>query len=402
MTAKESLDPVISAPMHRAMEAASFIRQMFEEGNRLRAELGDDAVFDFSLGNPCAPPPESFFSALRTVAGESSPADHRYMTNAGRPDVRQWLARRLSAEHELDITADHVVMTCGAAGGLNVLLKSVLEPQDEVLLLTPYFTEYLFYIQNHGGIPKAVPTQKSFQPDPEAFRRALGPKTRAVIVNTPNNPSGVVYEPALVEELGRLVDEHSERMGRPVYLFMDEPYRRIRYVDTPHPSALLVSRNGIIVTSFSKELGLAGERIGYVVLNPRIEGVEVLFGALGIATRILGFVNAPAFMQRIIPHCAGSTVDLSLYRKNREILIDGLTRAGYEMPSPDGAFFLFPKAPGGDDRTFCDALKKQCVLTVPGSGFGAPGHFRISYAVPTERVEKAIPLFARAIDEFSD
>ena len=398
---KHAGDGAISDAMRETVKGASFIRQAFEEGVRLKRELGEDRVFDLSLGNPSAPPPPEVFAALRECAAESRAEDHRYMTNAGRLDLRTELAQRLSRQHGMALGPEHVVMTCGAAGGLNVLLKSVLDPGDEVIVLVPYFPEYLFYIQNHGGRPRAVPCDADFQPDLAAIEAALGPRTRAIIVNTPNNPSGVVYAPERVEAIGRLIDAHSDRIGRPVYLFSDEPYRRVRYVPGEHPSALRCSRHGFVVTSYSKELGLAGERIGYVVLNPRSPGIADLFAALGIATRILGFVNAPAFMQRVIRRCADALVDLGSYRENRDILWQAMTAAGYEMPHPDGAFFLFPAVPGGDDIAFCRALKEKLVLVVPGTGFGCPGRFRVSYAVPRRVVEAAAPLFAAVRQDYA-
>ena len=394
-------DKTISEPMRDAMKAASFIRRMFEEGNRLKAEHGVENVHDFSLGNPSAPPPKEFFAALEEVAKTSEPADHRYMTNAGRLDTRKFIAEQVGREQGLAIGPEHVVMSTGAAGALNVLLKSVLEPQDEVLLLVPYFSEYLFYIQNHQGVPKSVPTGPDFAPDLDALRASLTDRTRALILNTPNNPSGVCYRPETVEAIGAIIDEHAEKVGRPVYLMMDEPYRRIRYTEVEHPRILSCCRHGVLVTSCSKELGLAGERIGYAVLNPRQEGVQELADAMAIATRILGFVNAPAVMQRVLPLCGDAAVDITPYRENRDLLVETLLDAGYRMPPPEGAFFLFPEAPGGDDIAFCDALRARLVLTVPGRGFGAPGHIRISYAVPRETVEKALPAFREVIAEFT-
>ncbi len=390
---------LISQPMQDAIRRASWIRQMFEEGNRLRAEVGAENVFDFSLGNPSAPPPEAFHDALIAAARSSTPADHRYMTNVGRLDTREVMADFLQPVHGPGLTAEHIVMTCGAAGGLNVFLKSVLNPGDEVILLKPYFPEYLFYIGNHQGRCVFVDTDEDFQPDLEAIRSALGEKTRVLILNTPNNPSGVVYDKAIVDALGAMVDEHAAHVGHPVYLVMDEPYRRIRYTDKPHPSVLATCRHGVVVSSMSKELGLAGERIGFVIVNPRLEGFDALTGAMSVATRTLGFVNAPAFMQRVLKGCADACVDLTQYRHHRDLLYQALTDFGYQMPSPDGAFFLFPRAPGGDDLAFLDILRRHHVLCVPGRGFGTPGHIRISYAVDTDVVERAIPLFKKAMDE---
>ena len=396
---QDNTENLISKPMQDAIRSASWIRQMFEEGNRLRAEVGADNVFDFSLGNPSAPPPAQFHEALISTAQDSEPADHRYMTNVGRLDTRTFVADELQDVHGPGLTPDHVVMTCGAAGGLNVFLKSVLNQGEEVILLKPYFPEYLFYIGNHGGVPVLVDSREDFQPDLDAIRAALNEKTRVVILNTPNNPSGVVYKKDLVDRIGALVEEHAEKLGRPVFLVMDEPYRRIRYCDEPHPSVLHSCRYGIVATSMSKELGLAGERIGYVIVNPRLENASALVGAMSVATRTLGFVNAPAFMQRVLARCGGACVDLTEYQRHRDMMYEALTSFGYEMPAPEGAFFLFPKAPGGDDLAFLDVLRRYHVLCVPGRGFGTPGHIRISYAVPTETVERALPHFKAAIED---
>lgn len=393
---------LISSTMIDTIRSASWIRQMFEEGNKLRAKVGAENVFDFSLGNPSAPPPPEFKQALIQTAKDSIPADHRYMTNVGRLDARQHIAQELKDVHGENITSDQVVMTCGAAGGLNVFLKSILNVADEVLLLKPYFPEYLFYIGNHGGRTVTVDTDDDFQPDIEKIEAAITNKTRAIILNTPNNPSGVVYDPEIVNQIGAMIERKSDEYNRPIYLIMDEPYRRIRYCDTPHPSVLKCCRYGIVISSMSKELGLAGERIGFVVVNPKLDGHETLISAMSVATRTLGFVNAPAFMQRVLTQCKNACVDLSQYRKHRDLLYGALTEFGYEMPTPNGAFFLFPKAPGGDDLAFLDTLRKYHVLSVPGRGFGTPGYIRISYAVPTETVERAIPLFKKAFDHHMD
>ncbi|MCB9831423.1 MAG: pyridoxal phosphate-dependent aminotransferase [Planctomycetes bacterium] len=382
--------------MKQAMESASWIRQMFEEGNRLRREVGPENVFDFTLGNPSVPPPPEFQRALEETARNSTPADHRYMTNAGREDTRRAIAERLRSCHGEALQGQHVVMSCGAAGGLNVLMKSVLDRDDEVMLLKPFFPEYLFYVANHGGKVVTVATDADFQPDLDAIAAALNERTRIVLINTPNNPSGAVYDCARVAALGKLIEAHAEKLGRPVYLVMDEPYRRIRYCDEPHPSVIRLCRYGIVVTSFSKELGLAGERIGYVVVNPEMPGSDSLLAALSVATRILGFVNAPAFMQRVLGLCGDASVDIGEYRRHRDLLYGALTGQGYRMPEPRGAFFMFPEAPGGDDLAFCRLLREYNVLVVPGRGFGSPGHVRISYAVPTRTIERAIPLFAEA------
>lgn len=388
----------VSGVMRAASERSSWIRQMFEEGNRLKRIHGADQVFDFSLGNPSVPPPTRFREVLVEVAQASEAADHRYMTNAGLEETRQWVADRAVEAHGVEgFGAEHVVMTCGAAGGLNILLRSLLDPGDEVILLSPFFPEYTFYIENQGAVAVTVPTDADFQPDLDAIAAAVTERTRAIIVNSPNNPTGVVYRADRVRELGALVDRIAAERGVPLFLIADEPYRRLVYTEAPLASIPQSCRHGIVVTSFSKDLGLAGERIGYVLLHPNYEHSASLFAALAIATRTLGFVNAPAFMQRVLRHCDDLSVDVERYRANRDLIANGLRDAGYTMPAPDGAFFLFPAVPGGDDVDFCRRLRERKVLTVPGRGFGTPGHIRISYAVPTSVIEGALPHFAEAL-----
>lgn len=371
---------------------------MFEEGNRLKRIHGEDQVYDFSLGNPSVPPPSRFREVLAEVAAESQAADHRYMTNVGLEATRAWVAERAEATHAMKgFGPEHVVMTCGAAGGLNILLRSILDEGDEVILLTPFFPEYTFYIENQGGRIVTVATDADFQPDLGAIEAAITDRTRAILLNSPNNPTGVVYEAERVSALGALVDRIADGRDEPLFLIADEPYRRLVYTDAEIESVPRTCRNGIVVTSFSKDLGLAGERIGYVLLNPRYEQSAALFGAMAVATRTLGFVNAPAFMQRVLPRCGDLAVDIERYRKNRDLIFHGLRDAGYSMPAPNGAFFLFPAVPGGDDVDFCRRLRDRRVLTVPGRGFGTPGHIRISYAVPEHVIRGALPHFADAM-----
>lgn len=399
-TANKDEEMAISDAMRRTVDSSSWIRLMFEEGARLKEVHGKDNVFDFTLGNPSVPPPPAFFDLLQKTAKESGAEDHRYMNNTGLLSVRSKIAARLAAEHDLAIDHECVVMTCGAAGALNILLKSILDPGDEIIILTPYFPEYLFYIENHGGVPVLIDTDDEFQPVKARIARALTPRTRAIVINTPNNPTGAVYTQETVNALGLLVDDHTAKHGRNTYLFLDEPYRRIRYTEQPHPSIFEATTNGILITSYSKDLGLAGERIGYAALHPELAGRSDLFAALSIATRVLGFVNASAFMQRVVAECGDLAVDVDAYRRNRDQLYGELKRIGYEMIEPGGSFFLFPKAPGGDDVEFCSHLKEHRVLCVPGLGFGRSGHIRISYAVHPDVIGRSIPAFERAFGEF--
>lgn len=376
---------------------ASAIRRMFEEGTRLKAIHGADAVFDFSLGNPSAPPPREVDLKLAELARSSSSDDHRYMNNAGLPAVRDAVAKLLRERSPFEFTASQIVMTCGAAGAINVFLRTVIDPGDEVVLLAPYFSEYPFYIRNHGGATVVCPTTDDFFPSIPAIEKSLTAKTRVVLINTPNNPTGVAYDQTTVDAIGRLCDQHSRKIGRSVYLLMDEPYRAIRYTQKPHPDVFRSTRNAVLVTSHSKDLGLAGERIGWLAIHPEMDGGADLFAGLSVANRVLGFVNAPALMQRLLPFVAGLSVDVDLYRRNRDLFWQGLTEIGYRMPTPEGAFFLFPDVPGGDDVEFCRRLcEDHRILCVPGLTFGAPGRMRISYAVPEKTIVDALPHFRAA------
>jgi aspartate aminotransferase len=386
----------VSKKIKAAMEAASWIRRMFEEGAELKARFGADRVYDFSLGNPDLEPPAAFQEALRQAAADLHPGLHGYMPNAGLPATRQALAEFLRRLHGLAFQAQDVLLVCGAAGGLNVILKAILDPGDEVLIFAPYFPEYFFYADNHSGVVKVVETDEHFQIDLERLAAALGPRTRAVIVNSPNNPTGQIYEAATLEALGRLLEEHGQRQGRPVYLVADKPYRRLVFDGYEVPSMFRAYAHTLAATSFSKDLSIPGERIGYVAVSPQAAGREELAAGMALANRILGFVNAPALMQRVIAPLLDVAVDLTLYQRRRDRFCQLLEDAGYEFLKPKGAFYLFPKAPGGDDLALVQCLKAENILAVPGRGFGRPGHFRLAFCVPEKVIEAAGPGFARA------
>jgi aspartate aminotransferase len=376
------------------MKGSSWIRRMFEEGARLKAEHGAANVFDFSLGNPVIEPPDAVRAALVAAAGESTPGLHRYMPNAGFPEVRDAVARRLAAESGFPFEARHVVMCVGAGGGLNVTLKTLLDPGDEVVLLAPYFVEYLFYVENHGGVSRIVETDGAFQLDLGAIEAALGPRTRAVLLNSPNNPTGVVYPRASLDALGALLRDASRRAGRTIALVTDEPYRRIAF-DGPVPWVFPSYEHTILVTSHSKDLALPGERIGYIAASPSLEGADEFVAGATFATRTLGFVNAPAIQQRAVANLQGVTVDPAIYRRKRDRLWGALTSMGYDIVKPGGAFYLFPRSPLADDVAFVRELQAERILTVPGIGFGRSGHVRISYCVEDETIERALPGFER-------
>lgn len=385
----------ISTKVRQAMTQSSWIRRMFEEGARLKREHGAENVFDFSLGNPVVEPPERVKQALQTAASTDAPRGvHRYMPNAGFPHVREKVGSYLAERTGLDYSGDHVVMCVGAGGGLNVIMKSLLDAGDEVICLTPFFVEYRFYVDNHGGTPVLVPTDEVFQPDVPAIEAAITERTKAVIVNSPNNPTGVVYSKQTLDELGAMLTRASERIGRTIYLITDEPYRHITYgAEVPWVQCSYDST--ILVTSHSKDLALPGERIGFIAPSPRIENVDELVGALTFANRTLGFVNAPSIQQRAVADLQGFSVDSEVYGRKRRMFLPELRRMGYEIVEPEGAFYMFPRSFVEDDVAFVRELQEERILTVPGTGFGRPGHFRISFCVEDATIERALPGFER-------
>jgi aspartate aminotransferase len=385
----------ISAKIAEAMTRASWIRKMFEEGERLKA-AGKGPVYDFSIGNPDLEPPEAFRKRIISLLSNPQPGMHRYMPNVGYPSTRQAVATWLSKQFDLTFTREHVVMVTGAGGGLNVALKAILDPGDEVIVLTPYFVEYLFYVDNHGGNVIKVPTGPQFDISVAMVANAITARTKAVIINSPNNPTGVIYPASTLAQLGEALQAKSAEFGTTIYLVSDEPYRRIVYDMAHCPSPVEHYKNTILVMSHSKDLALAGERIGYVAIHPQAADADRLFAAMAFTVRTLGFVNAPALMQHAVEALQDVVVDLTTYRKRRDRIYASLVQAGYEVVKPEGAFYFFPKAPGGDDVAFCKALALRRVLVVPGTGFGTPGYFRVSYAVPDETIDAALPIFADA------
>lgn len=386
----------VSQKIDGLLAKQSFIRKMFEEGNRLRAIHGANKVFDFSLGNPNLEPPSALQDALADLVAHPEPGMHGYMSNAGYPEVRAAVAAYLSQEQRLALTGDHVVMTVGAGGALNVVFKAVLDPGDEVITPTPYFAEYNFYVDNHGGVCLHVPATPDFDLDIGAMASAITARTRVVLINSPNNPTGRVYDKETLAALANLLREKSQEMGRTIYLLSDEPYRKITYGGVEVPPILSAYESSLLVTSYSKDLSLAGERIGYVAVNPATPEAEKLMNGLIFANRVLGFVNAPALMQQAVARVQGVGVDITPYQRNRDLLYRELTEAGFTVPHPDGAFYLFPKCPIEDDVAFVAEMAESLVLVVPGSGFGGPGYFRIAYCVSPQTVDGALPAF-RAI-----
>lgn len=383
----------ISKKIEKSITGASWIRKMFEEGERLRKIYGSEKVYDFTLGNPELEPPAAFKEALKELALRPVPGMHRYMSNAGYSETRLAVARVLAGQTGLPFDENHVVMTCGAGAALNVVLKSILDPGDEVIILSPYFVEYKFYIDNHGGIAKEAPTTKEFKLDIDAISRAITSQTKAIILNSPNNPTGVVYDEGSLKELGRMVADKENQFSSQVFVLSDEPYAKIIYDGLTMPSIFNCVKNSIVVTSHSKDLALPGERIGYAAISPLIENAGLLMEAMVFCNRTLGFVNAPALMQRLVAGLQHESVDVDGYREKRDILYDNLTALGFKMVKPQGAFYLFPESPLPDDVEFVMAAQKHNILLVPGSGFGAPGYFRIAFCIDKQVILNSLPAF---------
>ena len=383
------------------MENASWIRKMFEQGLELKAKYGADKVFDFSLGNPNLEPPDEVRKAILQVLSSERPGLHAYMPNAGLKDTREAVAKYLTRDHGVSLSWEQIIMTCGAGGGLNVALKSILDKDDEVLVLAPYFVEYFFYISNHNGNGKLVNTNEDFSLNAETISKALGERTKAIIINSPNNPSGRVYDAASMERLGKILAAHSKKTGKTVYLLSDEPYSKLVYDGVKVPSVFQAYPESLLITSHSKDLSLPGERIGFIAANPRMENLKETVDGLTFCNRILGFVNAPALMQRILPYLEGVSVNVAEYRRKRDLLCQGLLSAGYKFTKPEGAFYLFIKSPIPDDVLFVQTLLQENILGVPGTGFGAPGYFRLAYCVDDRVIENSLEGFRRAIRKYS-
>ena len=373
---------------------------MFEEGIALKREFGEDNVFDLSLGNPVAAPPPEFFAELRRIAEDPPAGAHRYMPNAGYAETRGAVAERLAAETGLAFGGEDVVMTCGAGGALNVALKTILDPGDEVIIFAPYFVEYHFYADNHGGSCRVVPPDENFLPDMGALSDAFNSKTKAVLINSPNNPTGVMYSAALLDEMGAVIREKEAEFGNEIYLISDEPYRRLLYDGLEYPYIFHHHPRSVVATSHSKDLALPGERIGYIAVHPGCPGKAELMDGLVFCNRTLGFVNAPALMQRIVAALQDASVDVGEYQAKRDFMHDSLTGMGYAMVKPQGAFYMFPRSPIADDAAFAAELQERNVLVVPGAGFGLPGHFRISYCVEDAVLEGSLPGFRAAIEKY--
>ncbi len=386
---------MISNSMKSLVSNSSTIRAMFEEGKRLSAIYGEENVYDYSIGNPNVEPPENIKKVITEILNEETPNFvHGYMNNSGYEDVRDAISTFLNEKNNLTLSKDNIVMTCGAAGGLNIILKSILNPGDEVITFTPYFGEYGNYVKNFDGKLITSPTNtNTFEPDLEALSKIINNKTKALIVNNPNNPTGVIYSKEAIQALTDLLNEKQKELNTTIYLISDEPYREIVYDDAQVPCLLKYYNNTFIGYSYSKSLSLPGERIGYVVINTLMEDFEEMTSALNIANRVLGFVNAPSLFQRVIGKTLGSEVDVNIYKRNRDLLYNHLTSLGFTCVNPQGAFYLFPKTPIEDDKKFCEDAKQFNLLLVPGSAFGCPGHVRLAYCISYEKIKNSLQSF---------
>ncbi len=385
----------ISSNVRTSMENQSWVRRMFELGLEMKKLHGENNVFDLSLGNPILEPPETFVLALQRLAADPTKGMHRYMPNAGYPETRGQVAQYLSQETGADFSGLDIVMTCGAGGALNVVFKSILEPGDEVIVLSPFFPEYEFYVNNHNGHIRPTPTDSTFQPDIKSIDQSMNKQTKAVLLNSPNNPTGAVYTSEILAELGALLQHYERKFNHQIYLISDEPYKQLIYDGTKFPIIYEFHESTIVATSFSKDLSLAGERIGYIAVNPELSTKSELLDAFVFCNRVLGFVNAPAIMQRAIGGILGASVDLQWYKTQRDFLFDNLSEMGYEIVKPQGAFFAFPKSPIPNDVDFVQELLAEHILVTPGTGFGTPGYFRVSYSVNEKVLTGAMDGFSR-------
>ncbi len=386
----------VAIKVRSAIERSSWIRRMFEEGAALIAEHGAENVFDFTLGNPSVEPPAAFHRELRRIAEQPLTGMHRYMNNAGYEETRAAVAAHITENSGIPLKPSHIVMTCGAGGAINVTLKTILNPGEEVIILTPFFVEYKFYVDNHGGVTTEVWTDPdTFQPDIAAIEAAITSNTRALFINSPNNPTGAVYSAETLAALGEMLERKQAELGRSIYVISDEPYARLAFDGNSVPPVFRYIRNAILVTSHSKDLALPGERIGYLAANPAMDDVKLFMEGAIFCNRVLGFVNAPALMQRLVAVLQSESVDVGEYQEKRDILYNHLTRLGFSMVKPGGGFYLFPKSPLADDVEFVRQAQKHNILLVPGSGFGAPGYFRIAYCVEMGIIQRSLPAWER-------
>ena len=393
---------MISEKMKPLMANNSAIRTMFEEGDRMRAKYGRENVFDFSLGNPDAPTPPEVKQAIKEIVEEEPDLIlHGYMSNAGFEDVRETIARHINKTQGTNFSKKNILMTVGAASGLNVALKTILNPGEEVVIFTPYFLEYNWYVNNYDGVVVQAPTdKKTFQPDLKSFEKLVGDKTRVVLINSPHNPTGVVYSEETIKGIADILKKKQKELNRAIFIIADEPYRELAYDGVEVPYITKYYENTIVAYSYSKSLSLPGERIGYLVIPDELEESQLVFDTASNANRILGCVNAPSLQQKVIAKCVDAKVDLDYYDRNRKALYEGLKECGFECIMPQGAFYLFVKSPVEDEAEFCKTAKKYNILMVPGSAFAGPGYVRLAYCVSYETIQNSLPGFKKLAQEY--
>jgi len=393
---------MIADKMKPLLQNNSAIRVMFEEGKKMAAIYGTENIYDFSLGNPNVPVPEAVNEAIITIIKEEdSTMVHGYMNNAGYEEVRDAIADSLNQRFETNFTGNHILMTVGAASGLNIILKTILNPEEEVVVFAPYFLEYGAYVRNYDGKLVVIsPDTETFYPNLTEFAEKINPQTKAVIINSPNNPTGVVYSEETLKAIGAVLTEKQKEYGHAILLISDEPYREIVYDGLTVPYVTKYYENTVVCYSYSKSLSLPGERIGYLVIPGEVEDSEMVFSAATIANRTIGCVNAPSLMQRTIMRCLDTQVDVEAYNRNRNLLYDSLIELGFICIKPEGAFYLFVKSPVSDEKEFCETAKKHHILMVPGTSFACPGYVRIAYCVSYETIKRSLPAFRALAEEY--
>ena len=395
---------MISDKMKELVKNNSVIREMFEEGKKLAQKYGKENVYDFSLGNPSIPAPEKVNKTIvEILKNEDSLKVHGYMNNAGFEDVREKIAENINNKFDTNFSKENIVMCVGAASGINIILKSILNPNDEVITFAPYFMEYKNYVNSYDGrLIEISPNTKDFQPKLEELENKITEKTKAIIINTPNNPTGVIYSEETIKEISRILEKKQEKYGKEIFIISDEPYREIAYDNNVVPYITKYYDNTFVVYSYSKTLSIPGERIGYVVIPTQMKDSKNIITAVTIANRIIGCVNAPSLMQRVLMECSNEKVDLTIYDENRKLLYNELTKYGFECIKPQGAFYLFLKSPIEDDIEFCKKAKEYNILFVPGSSFACRGYVRIAYCVSNEMIKRALPSFKKLAENYID
>jgi aspartate aminotransferase len=392
---------LLSDNVNKRMQSGSFIRKMFEEGNALKKKYGEENVFDFSIGNPTFEPPPEFHSLIQQLISKPWAGMHRYMENAGYLETRAAVARQLSKETGIKFSENDIVMTCGSAAAINVVMKTLLNPGDEVILFAPFFSEFDNYIDNHGGKVIIVPTDENFLPRLDILESTINKRTKAILMNSPNNPTGVVYNHDFMVKITDLLKKKEAQLQRPVILINDEAYRKLIYDNMQFPYIFKYYQHTITVNSHSKDLALPGERIGHIAIHPQCYTHNDLMSGFIFCNRTLGFVNAPALMQNVVKHLQDVTISIEMYQKKRDFLYNNLVKMGYKIVKPQGAFYIFPSSPIKDDISFVSELYNWNILTVPGTGFGSPGYFRIAYCVEDKTLEGALPGFEKAARKYN-